>query len=92
MAPPKKQRSKRRSAQPANPSFRQSLKNLPTSPPDYDPDSAIDAHNKRIDYLTETEVTKLIAGAKHSRNPERDQGRSNLYEINLKAKVFKAAK
>ncbi len=30
-------------------------------------------HRTKVDYLTETEVTKLIAGAKQSRNPERDQ-------------------
>lgn len=64
-----KQRSQRRSAQVTNPSFRQSF----TSPPQYDADGPVDAHVRRIDYLTESEVMKLIAGAKSSRNPIRNQ-------------------
>lgn len=43
------------------------------SPPEYDATGPVDSHVKRIDYLTESEVTKLIKGAKQSRNPERDQ-------------------
>ena len=41
--------------------------------PEYDPTGPVDGHIKRIDYLTESEVTKLIKGAKQSRNSERDQ-------------------
>lgn len=69
----KKQRSKRAVGQTVNPSFRQSSENHCPTPPVFDADAAIDAHNKRIDYLTEGEVHKLVVGAKHSRNPERDQ-------------------
>ena len=36
------------------------------------PDDPIDLHEKPIDYLTLTEVKKLVKGAKASRNPERD--------------------
>lgn len=58
-----------KSAQPANPSFRQSPDPLPR----YEPNGPVDAHIRRIDYLTETEVLKLVAGAKASRNPLRNQ-------------------
>jgi len=33
----------------------------------------VDVHERPIDYLTEAEVRKLVAGAKQSRNPERDR-------------------
>ncbi|MEO1542608.1 MAG: tyrosine-type recombinase/integrase [Pseudomonadota bacterium] len=60
----RKQRSTSRPTDTANPSFR----------PSFDRDAPIDAHDRhKIDYLTETEVMKLVAGAKASRNPERDQ-------------------
>lgn len=59
----------RKSVQPTNASFRQSS----TSPPRYEPDGPVDVHVKRIDYLTEAEVMKLVAGAKASRNPLRNQ-------------------
>lgn len=64
-----KQRSKKQPTLPTNPSFRQSSLKLPT----YDPTGPVDAHVKRIDYLTEAEVIKLIAGAKQSRNRIRNQ-------------------
>ena len=37
-----------------------------------DRDLPIDAHQRPVDYLTETEVKRLVEGAKQSRNPERD--------------------
>lgn len=67
------QRHKRGSTQDTKPSFRQSFENLTTPLPEYDPNAPVDAHHKPIDYLTEAEVMKLVSGAKHSRNPERDQ-------------------
>jgi site-specific recombinase XerD len=58
------QRSTAKRAHTPNPSFR----------PSFDPDAPIDVHDRqKIDYLTEAEVMKLVAGAKASRNPERDQ-------------------
>lgn len=60
----RKQRSSNKAAPTAKPSFR----------PSFDPEAPIDQHDRqKIDYLTETEVMKLVAGAKASRNPERDQ-------------------
>lgn len=42
--------------------------------PSFDPNGPVDAHARaKVDYLTENEVMKLVAGAKASRNPERDQ-------------------
>lgn len=34
--------------------------------------SPVDVHTRPVDYLTDTEVKRLIEGAKASRNPERD--------------------
>ena len=58
------QRSNRPSSQTPNNSFR----------PSFDPTGPVDAHARpKVDYLTENEVMKLIAGAKKSRNAVRDQ-------------------
>lgn len=61
MARQSSQRVRGRSTSPAKRSNRQSSR-----------DVAIDAHERPIDYLTETEIKRLIDGAKTSRNPERD--------------------
>jgi len=64
MATKKKQQLKRQPGQHPKPSNRQS----------YDPDAPLDIHhNQKVDYLTASEVAKLVTGAKQSRNPERDQ-------------------
>ncbi len=63
MATTKKQRLTSQSAQPTDPSNRQS----------YDRDAPVDAHIKPIDYLTDTEVKQLMKGARTSRNSLRDQ-------------------
>ncbi len=73
MSSQQKQRSRRKSAQPPNTSFRQSSQKSLTFPPVCDPEAPVDVHHKPIDYLTEAEVTRLISGAKYSRNSERDQ-------------------
>lgn len=58
------QRPSRPLAQSTNNSFR----------PSFDAGAPVDAHARpKVDYLTENEVMKLVAGAKASRNPERDQ-------------------
>ena len=58
------QRSNKQPAQTPNHSFR----------PSFDPTGPVDAHARpKVDYLTENEVMKLVAGAKASRNAERDQ-------------------
>ncbi|MEO1282917.1 MAG: tyrosine-type recombinase/integrase [Pseudomonadota bacterium] len=42
--------------------------------PSFDADAPVDAHARpKVDYLTENEVMKLVAGARASRNAERDQ-------------------
>lgn len=42
--------------------------------PSFDPTGPVDAHARpKVDYLTENEVMKLVAGAKASRNAERNQ-------------------
>lgn len=38
----------------------------------FDRTSPVDVHARPVDYLTETEVKRLVEGAKASRNPERD--------------------
>ena len=38
----------------------------------FDPNQPTDIHSRPVDYLTEAEVTRLVAGAKASRNPDRD--------------------
>jgi type 1 fimbriae regulatory protein FimB len=62
MALLKKQRSMPRQGQASNRSNRQS--SAPSDP--------VDLASRPVDYLTEVEVRRLIAGAKTSRNPERD--------------------
>jgi type 1 fimbriae regulatory protein FimB len=62
MAYKEQRRAGRVPSHPANVSNRQS----------FDRELPVDLHERPVNYLTETEVRRLIEGAKTSRNPERD--------------------